>query len=131
MKIPSVQKAVAARMGRWSVKKEPLGEQPDSTDDSPIIVEQDIKPLLIKDGGQSSLGPKKLQVNIEMLTLQPANLVHKISDDEPEKKEIPIVSKSHTPTARRGVGWKRKGQSRQEWTGKTDNKQLLTFCIMN
>ena len=124
MKIPSVEKAVAARMGRWSVKKEPLGEQPDSTDDSPIIVEQDIKPLLIKDGGQSSPGPKKLQVNIETLTLQPANLVGKISDDEPEKKEIPIVSKSHTPTARRGVGWKRKGQSRQEWTGKTDNKPV-------
>ena len=124
MKIPSVQKAVAARMGRQSVKKEPLGEQPDSTDDSPIIVEQDIKPLLIKDGGQSSPGPKKLQVNIETLTLQPANLVRKISDDEPEKKEIPIVSKSHTPTARRGVGWKRKGQSRQEWTGKTDNKPV-------
>ena len=124
MKIPSVQKAVAARMGRRSVKKEPLGEQPDSTDDSPIIVEQDIKPLLIKDGGQSSPGPKKLQVNIETLTLQPANLVCKISDDEPEKKEIPIVSKSHTPTARRGVGWKRKGQSRQEWTGRTDNKPV-------
>ena len=124
MKIPSVQKAVAACMGRQSVKKEPLGEQPDSTDDSPIIVEQDIKPLLIKDGGQSSPGPKKLQVNIEMLTLQPANLVCKISDDEPEKKEIPIVSKSHTPTARRGVWWKRKGQSRQEWTGKTDNKPV-------
>ena len=124
MKIPSVQKAVAARMGRQSVKKEPLGEQPDSTDDSPIIAEQDIKPLLIKDGGQSSPGPKKLQVNIETLTLQPANLVRKISDDEPERKEIPIVSKSHTPTARRGVGWKRKGQSRQEWTGKTDNKPV-------
>ena len=124
MKIPSVQKAVAACMGRWSVKKEPLGEQPDSTDDSPIIVEQDIKPLLIKDGRQSSPGPKKLQVNIETLTLQPANLVRKISDDEPERKEIPIVSKSHTPTARRGVGWKRKGQSRQEWTGKTDNKPV-------
>ena len=124
MKIPSVQKAVAAHMGRRSVKKEPLGEQPDSTDDSPIIVEQDIKPLLIKDGGQSSPGPKKLQVNIETLTLQPANLVCKISDDEPEKKEIQIVSKSHTPTARRGVGWKRKGQSRQEWTGKTDNKPV-------
>ena len=124
MKIPSVQKAVAARMGRRSVKKEPLGEQPDSTDDSPIIVEQDIKPLLIKDGGQSSPGPKKLQVNIETLTLKPANLVCKISDDEPEKKEIPIVSKSHTPTARRGVGWKRKGKSRQEWTGKTDNKPV-------
>ena len=124
MKIPSVQKAVAARMGRQSVKKELLGEQPDSTDDSPIIVEQDIKPLLIKDGGQSSPGPKKLQVNIETLTLQLANLVCKISDDEPEKKEIPIVSKSHTPTARRGVGWKRKGQSRQEWTGKTDNKPV-------
>ena len=124
MKIPSVQKAVAARMGRRSVKKEPLGEQPDSTDDSPIIVEQDIKPLLIKDGGQSSPGPKKLQVNIETLTLKPANLVCKISDDETEKKEIPIVSKSHTPTARRGVGWKRKGKSRQEWTGKTDNKPV-------
>ena len=124
MKIPSVQKAVAARMGRRSVKKEPLGEQPDSTDDSPIIVEQDIKPLLIKDGGQGSPGPKKLQVNIETLTLKPANLVCKISDDEPEKKEIPIVSKSHTPTARRGVGWKRKGKSRQEWTGKTDNKPV-------
>ena len=124
MKIPSVQKAVATHMGRRSVKKEPLGEQPDSTDDSPIIVEQDIKPLLIKDGGQSSPGPKKLQVNIETLTLQPANLVRKISDDEPERKEIPIVSKSHTPTARRGVGWKRKGQSRQEWTGKTDNKPV-------
>ena len=124
MKIPSVQKAVAAHMGRRSVKKEPLGEQPDSTDDSPIIVEQDIKPLLIKDGGQSSPGPKKLQVNIETSTLQPANLVRKISDDEPEKKEIPIVSKSHTPTARRGVGSKRKGQSRQEWTGKTDNKPV-------
>ena len=124
MKIPSVEKAVAARTGRRSVKKEPLGEQPDSTEDSPIIVEQDIKPLLIKDGGQSSPGPKKLQVNIETLTLQPANLVHKISDDEPEKKEIPIVSKSHKPTARRGVGWKRKGQSRQEWTGKTDNKPV-------
>ena len=124
MKIPSVEKAVAACMGRRSVKKEPLGEQPDSTDDSPIIVERDIKPLLIKDGGQSSPGPKKLQVNIETLTLQPANPVRKISDDEPEKKEIPIVSKSHTPTARRGVGWKRKGQSRQEWTGKTDNKPV-------
>ena len=104
MKIPSVEKAVAAHTGRWSVKKEPLGEQPDSTDDSPIIVEQDIKLLLIKDGGKSSRGPKKLQVNIETLTLQPANPVCKISDDEPEKKEIPIVSKSHTPTARRGVG---------------------------
>ena len=87
-------------------------------------MEQDIKTLLIKDGGQSGPGPKKLQVNIETLTLQPANLVRKISDDEPEKKEIPIVSKSHTPTARRGVGWKRKGQSRQEWTGKTDNKPV-------
>ena len=86
MKIPSVEKAVAAHTGRRSVKKEPLGEQPDSTDDSPIIVERDIKPLLIKYGGQSSPGPKKLQVNIEMLTLQSANPVRKISDDEPEKK---------------------------------------------
>ena len=112
MKIPSVQKTitvrVSARVSSKSVKKKPLDEKLQIIDDEPLIVDdavfEDIKPLVILKSEQKSPGEKKLQVNIETLTLKPAQ-------------------RGHAQTARRGIGWKR-GQHKKEWMGRTDNKEV-------
>ena len=112
MKIPSVQKAVAARasarVSSKSVKKELLDEKLQIIYDELVIVDdtvlEDIKPLVIPKSEQKSPGEKKLQVNIETLTLKPAQC-------------------GCAQTARRGIGWKR-GQHKKEWMGKTDNKEV-------
>ena len=119
MKIPSVQKTitvrVSARVSSKSVKKKPLDEKLQIIDDEPLIVDdavfEDIKPLVILKSEQKSPGEKKLQVNIETLTLKPAQ-------------------RGHAQTARRGIGWKRANIRRNGW-GEPIIKKLKMCHIMN
>ena len=95
-------------MSSKSVNRGLLDEKLQIIDDEPLIVDdtvlEDIKPLVIPKSEKGSPGEKKIQVNIETLTLKPA-------------------PHGHAQTARRGIGWKR-GQHRKEWMGKTDNKKV-------